>query len=41
MILNKINEITLEKHDQCFNDGYDMGYCNGYGATDNNNNMEV
>lgn len=30
MILNKINEIALEKYDQGFNDGYDVGNADGW-----------
>jgi hypothetical protein len=30
MILNKINEIALEKYDRGFNDGYDTGNADGW-----------
>ena len=30
VILNKINEIALEKYDQGFNDGYDVGNEDGW-----------
>lgn len=30
MILNTINEIALEKYDQGFNDGYDVGNVDGW-----------
>lgn len=37
----EIKQYIKDEYYQGFNDGYDIGYCNVYGAVDNNNNMEV